>query len=215
MIKHSILVVEDDDVVCFSLVTFLVESGYHVDTAFNGLEAWNIIKEKHYPVILCDINLPGMNGKEILHKLKEEGIESSLILFTGYGNIRDAVLCIKRGAFDYFVKPVDNDKLLVVIKRALEHRALRDENRGLKEKLASMKSLEIVYRSKRMEVLLQHARIAADTDATILVTSESGTGKTFFGQIRPCQLQAKITPVCRGVVWCSLREHIGIGTFWI
>lgn len=182
MSKERILVVEDDDVVCFSLKSLLSSAGYEVDVALNGLDAMELIEKNHDPVILCDINLPGMDGKEILDRIKSEGIKSELILFTGYGSIQDAVACIKKGAYDYFVKPVDNEKLLIAIQRAFEHVALLDENRGLKEQLECACENRIAFRSKKMENLLQHARIAAETDATVLITGESGTGKTLLAK---------------------------------
>ncbi len=178
MDKQQILVVDDDESITFSLKIFLGKAGYRVDTTASGLEAWNLIETKQYPLILSDISLPGMTGKEILKKVKTRGIDCELILFTGYGSVRDAVDCIKNGAYDYFIKPVDNDKLLMAIERALEHKALRDENRGLRKKLGKNYDKQIVFCSKTMEDLLNKAKIAAETGATILITGTSGTGKT-------------------------------------
>jgi DNA-binding NtrC family response regulator len=182
MHKEHLLVIEDDKVVSFSLKHFLQDSGYRVDTMASGIEGWNLIKTKRYPLILSDINLPGMDGIEILDKIKEEKVTSELILFTGFGTIQNAVDCIKKGAYDYLTKPIDNDRLLVAIRRALEHKALKDENRGLREKLAKTSQAQIVFRSKKMQELLDKAKIVAQTNVTILITGESGTGKTLLAK---------------------------------
>ena len=112
-----------------------------------------------------------MHGKEILRRIKEEDIDCELILFTGYGSVSDAVECIKKGAYDYFIKPIENERLSIAVKRALEKKALRNENNGLKSELVDKAVLgKITFRSKKMELLIQKAKIAADTEATILIT---------------------------------------------
>ena len=177
MNNGPLLVVEDDKVVAVSLKMFLENLDFSVDVATSGTEAWELIQSQHYDIILSDINLPGMHGKEILRRIRQCGIEGELILFTGYGSVSDAVECIKRGAYDYFTKPIDNERLSLTIKRALERKALRDENKGLKHELDKTNSHHIYYRSKAMELLVQKAKIAAETDATVLITGKSGTGR--------------------------------------
>ncbi len=182
MMSKEILLIEDDETVSFSLEILLKESGYLIDTAKDGMLGYELARKNQYPVILCDIDLPGMDGKQILEKLKGEGTESQLILFTGFGNINDAVECIKNGACDYFLKPVDDDKLLISIRRAFDRALLMDENRGLKKQLNAVNQCQVVYRSKIMEHILKQARLAADTDATVLITGKSGTGKTMLAK---------------------------------
>jgi DNA-binding NtrC family response regulator len=162
---------------------FLEDLNFRVDVATNGMEALERIRAGNYDLILSDINLPGMHGKDILRQIKQENIDCELILFTGYGSVSDAVECIKKGAYDYFTKPIDNERLSITVKRALERKALRDENKGLKNELVDMAvSQKIAFRSKKMELLIQKAKIAADTEATILITGESGTGKTLLAK---------------------------------
>ncbi len=182
MVKEKLLVVEDDQIVAFSLRAFLEEEGYEVDITDNGTDAWELVKKNHYPLILTDINLPGLTGKQILENIKKYALDCELIIFTGYGSVGDAVECIKKGAYDYFTKPINNDKLLVSIKRALEHCALRRENIKLKEELSNGKGGSIIYHSKEMEEIINKARTVADTDATVLITGESGTGKTLLAK---------------------------------
>ncbi len=135
-----------------------------------------------------------MNGKEILTRIKGQKLACELILFTGYGSVPDAVQCIKKGAYDYFLKPVDNDKLLVVVQRALEHKALRDENQGLRKKLRQTRHPQMVFCSKKMQHLLNKAKIAAETNVTILITGESGTGKTHLANFIHDHSKKKLKP---------------------
>jgi len=174
---EKLLVVEDDSIVGYSLKMFLEGQGLPVDVATRGDEAWELIKERHYPVVLCDINLPGMNGRGILDRIKENGIDSDLILFTGYGSVSDAVECVKNGAYDYLTKPIDNERLTATIKSALQ----KKKQPSVEPKNEQVEGLPfIVFQSKKMRLLIEKAKIAADTDATILISGESGTGKTLL-----------------------------------
>ncbi len=177
-----LLVVEDDKVVAVSLKMFLENLNFKVDLAANGNEAWELIQAQNYEIVLSDINLPGLHGKEILKLIKQHGMDCELILFTGYGSVRDAVECIKSGAYDYFTKPIENERLSLTIRHALERKALRDENKGLRHELDKTSANHVYFRSKAMELLVQKARIAAETEATVLITGDSGTGKTLLAK---------------------------------
>ncbi|MDA8307190.1 MAG: sigma-54 dependent transcriptional regulator [Deltaproteobacteria bacterium] len=191
MNSGRLLVVEDDKVVAVSLKMFLENLNFEVDAAANGTEAWELIQSRDYKIILSDINLPGLHGKEILNLIKQHGVDVELILFTGYGSVSDAVECIKRGAYDYFTKPIDNERLSLSIRHALERKALRDENKGLRHELDKSNSNHVYFRSKSMELLVQKARIAAETEATVLITGDSGTGKTLLAKfIHGCSKKA-------------------------
>ncbi|MDR3555022.1 MAG: sigma-54 dependent transcriptional regulator [Syntrophobacteraceae bacterium] len=191
MNSGRLLVVEDDKVVAVSLRMFLENLNFQVEVAANGTEAWELIQSRNYEIILSDINLPGLHGKEILKLIKQHGIDVELILFTGYGSVSDAVECIKRGAYDYFTKPIENERLSFSIRHALERRALRAENKGLRSELDKSNSNHVYFRSKAMELLVQKARIAAETEATVLITGDSGTGKTLLAKfIHGCSKKA-------------------------
>ncbi len=183
MNSGRLLVVEDDKVVAVSLRMFLENLNFQIDVAASGTEAWELIQSRSYKIILSDINLPGLHGKEILKLIKQHGIDVELILFTGYGSVSDAVECIKRGAYDYFTKPIDNERLSLSIRHALERKALRDENKGLRHELDKSNSHHVFFRSKSMELLVQKAGIAAETEATVLITGDSGTGKTLLAKV--------------------------------
>ena len=182
MSAGRLLVVEDDKVVAVSLKMFLENLNFHIEVTGNGNDAWELIQSRSYEIILSDINLPGLHGKEILKLIKQHGIDVELILFTGYGSVSDAVECIKRGAYDYFTKPIDNERLSLTIRHALERKALRDENKGLRHQIDKSNSHHVYYRSKSMELLVQKAGIAAETEATVLITGDSGTGKTVLAK---------------------------------
>ncbi len=191
MNSGRLLIVEDDKVVAVSLKMFLENLNFQVDSTANGAHAWELIQSQGYEIILSDINVPGLQGKEILKLIRQHGIDVELILFTGYGSVSDAVECIKRGAYDYFTKPIDNERLSLSIRHALEHKALRDENRGLRYELDKSSLNHVYFRSKSMELLVQKARIAAETEATVLITGGSGTGKTLLAKyIHGCSKKA-------------------------
>ena len=191
MNSGRLLVVEDDKVVAVSLKMFLENLNFEVDMTANGTEAWEFIQSRSYGIVLSDINLPGLHGKEILKLIKQHGLDVELILFTGYGSVSDAVECIKRGAYDYFTKPIDNERLSLSIRHALERKALRDENKGLRYELDKSNSHHVYFRSKLMELLVQKAGIAAETEATVLITGDSGTGKTLLAKfIHGCSKKA-------------------------
>ena len=116
-----------------------------------------------------------MDGIELLQKIKEKGIESSIIMISGHGNIETAVDCIKKGAYDFIEKPIDLNRLLVVVRNALNQNKQTSEIKHLKRKVD--KKYEMIGNSPSVERLRKMITTVAPTDARVLITGENGTGK--------------------------------------
>jgi len=127
-----ILVVDDEDIVIRSVVRVLGGKDYQVDTVNDGVEALRKIEDNHYDVVILDIMMPNIDGIEVLRRVKESHPDIDVIMITGLSQIDTAVKSMKLGAFDYLSKPFDPDELKLVVTRALERRALLQENLNLK-----------------------------------------------------------------------------------
>ncbi len=142
-----------------------------------------MLSGKTFDVILCDVKLPDANGVELVKKLKETAPSSEVILLTVYGNIPDGVRAIQHGAFNYITKGNDNDKIIPLIHRAIEQMALRQRVDNLEKRVGEKYSFDtILGQSAALRRVVDLARKVAATDATVLLTGETGTGKEVFAQ---------------------------------
>lgn len=178
MAEGQILVVDDDSLIRKSLYESLKLEGYEVITASDGAEAEEKLKSTLCQVVIADVKMPNMDGAELLRRIKKDYPEIAVILITGFGNIASAVEVMKQGAADYITKPIVDEEIKLTIRRALEHQRLEEENRYLKEELADRYQFHnLVGRDRRMQEVYTMIETIADTEATILVQGESGTGK--------------------------------------
>ena len=178
MAEGQILVVDDDSLIRKSLYESLKLEGYEVITASDGVEAEEKLKSTLCQVVIADIKMPNMDGVELLRRIKKDYPEIAVILITGFGNIASAVEVMKQGAADYITKPIADEEIKFIIRRALEHQRLEEENRYLKEELADRYRFHnLVGRDRRMQEIYTMIETIADTEATVLVQGESGTGK--------------------------------------
>ena len=183
MTVKDILIVDDDSLVCDSLREMLTMDGYAVDTALSAPVALTKVKENGFSLILSDIQMPGMNGLELLKEIKGLNSDSLVVFITGHGHIDGAVEAIKLGAYDYITKPIDDLRLRVTIQRALEQQKLITSYEDLKKRLKPWDLQEtLLFRDRKMEQLLELVHTIADTQATVLITGESGTGKSLLAQ---------------------------------
>jgi two-component system response regulator HydG len=181
MSNKDILIVDDDALVCESLKEMLILEGFSADGVLDGESALAKIKDDHYQVILSDIQMPGLNGIELLKELKGRSPDTTVIFITGHGHIAGAVEAIKLGAYDYITKPIDDMRLKITIKHALEQKRLQASYDSLKQRLRPWSLDEnLVFGDRKMDQLLEMVHTIADTMATVLVTGESGTGKTML-----------------------------------
>ncbi len=172
---NSILVVDDESEIRKSLRGILEDEGYKVATAENGEACLSAVHSRSYDVVLLDIWLPGIDGMAVLEKLREHENPPEIIMISGHATIETAVRATKLGAFDFVEKPLSAERILILIKNALESKRLRDENREYKRQLHTRS--EIVGESIPMKALRQQIALMAPTNGRVLIFGESGTGK--------------------------------------
>jgi DNA-binding NtrC family response regulator len=178
-----ILVVDDEEIVIKSCVRILGGGEYQVDTAADGFAALRMVGENGYDVLILDIMMPKMDGLEVLRRVKESHPDIDVIMVTGLSQIDTAVQAMKLGAFDYLSKPFDPDELQLVVRRALERRALLQENINLKNAVSSKYRFEnIIGASPPMQGLYRLVAQCSPTNSTVMLTGESGTGKELIAR---------------------------------
>ena len=177
--NQKLLIVDDEKDIVNALVRVLGNiEGLEVLTAYNGIEGYEVVQKEHPDAILTDLKMPGMDGLELLEKVKNLNEAIQVVMITGHGTIDDAVRAIKKGAYDFIQKPFKKQEIISVCHRVLEKAALLQENRSLREKLRKRSSKKYEWgKSEVFRNLLQKAAQAARSQATILVLGESGTGK--------------------------------------
>jgi len=175
---EKILIVDDNEVLRYTLTELLEESGYECTAFEEGTAALKEIKERHYGVVILDMRLPGMSGLEILKKIKESDPSLPVIILTAFGDIKTAVECMKQGAQDFIAKPFDNDAMIMTIKNTLELKYLKQEVNILRKKLdENYREGEVIGNSEVMKKVFEQVSIVAPTNLSVLIEGESGTGK--------------------------------------
>lgn len=163
------------------LSTILESQGYSSQTASNGVEAINAVQTSQFDLVLLDVKMPNVDGIEVLHFIKENFVDTQVIMLTGVDDVRIAVECMKLGAFHYLTKPYSADELIALIVRALERRHLLIENKVMKSELARLaSSSSLIGQSPAFIKALELAGKVAPTDSTVLIEGASGTGKELF-----------------------------------
>lgn len=169
-----ILIVDDEKSVRETLREMLEYEGYEVVEADSGLQALDLFSQNSFDVVLCDIKMPGMDGMELLDKILQS-YDIPVIMISGHGTIDTAVDAIKKGAFDFIIKPFDLNRLLISIRNALDRSNLMEETKRLKSKLT--KKYALIGESDVMKKLKTNIERIAPTDARVLIVGENGTGK--------------------------------------
>ncbi len=171
----KILIVDDEVNLLQSLSDVLKRKGYSVATARNGLEALEKLKERYFNIAIVDLKMPKMGGMELLEVMKERYPQTMVVILTGYGTIKNAVEAMKKGAYNYLIKPFSPDGILLIANKIMEEENLREENRFLRQELE--KKGEIITQNEEMRRLKELIEQVARTEATVLITGETGTGK--------------------------------------
>lgn len=171
----KILVIDDQRSIRNTLKDILENEGHEVDTAEDGLDGIAKFNDNKYDLVLSDIKMPNMDGMEVLQKIKETDTDTAVIMISGHGNIDTAVDAIKKGAYDFIVKPPDLNRLLITIRNAVERTSLVEETKVLKRKVS--KSYEMIGESEPIIKVKDMIEKVAPTDARVLITGSNGTGK--------------------------------------
>ncbi len=176
--KISILVVDDENSVRDSLYNWFIEDGYRVGCAEDAKVALNRLEAESFDIILADIKMPGMDGLEMLKRIKAIQQDAIVIMMTAFATVETAVQALKDGAFDYVTKPFDPDDLSHLIRNASKQIALMGENEILKEKVVSLENVEdLIGESEAMNQVFREIESVAQSNASVIITGESGTGK--------------------------------------
>src|SRR3990170_581421 len=183
MKKPSILLIDDDDSLRRVMEFSLTESGYRVQTTASGEEGLRLFEKDSFDAVITDITMPGMNGMEVLAKIRQQDARLPVVIITAYGTIESAVEAMKQGAFDYITKPFNRDELRLTLERALTMRRLEEENVELRAEVRGRYCFDsIVGSSEKIRETLDMAGRVAASDATVLITGESGTGKELLAK---------------------------------
>jgi len=175
----TLLIVDDDLSLRQFLTIFLRKEGHDIEVASNGQRALEVLEKQHFDVVLTDLRMPRMGGLELLAEIRDRGISTQVIVMTAYSTTETALEAMRRGAYDYVIKPFQLDSVRVIIEKCLEKGSLIRENRQLKKKLAQRgkKVVDLIYESEAMAHVEAMIDRVAGTPSSVLLLGESGTGK--------------------------------------
>jgi DNA-binding NtrC family response regulator len=177
-VEAKVLVVEDDEVLRQLLIDVLNDRGYQVEAAETGEEGLKSMEQDVFDIILLDINLPGMDGMDVLRLVPARQPDTQVVMMTAFGTVDTAVEAMKQGAFDYINKPFSTEELVLTSRRALEEQDLRREVARLRQRARGAGGdIQIVGKSTAIERVLDLIARVAPSRATVLITGDTGTGK--------------------------------------
>jgi two-component system, NtrC family, response regulator len=181
--RGAVVVADDEESARISLGQILREDGYQVSLAADGNEALRLVAAEQPDVLLTDLKMPGMDGQELLSRVRQGYPEVAVVIMTAHGTIRSAVEALRQGAEDYLTKPVDVEEVEYLLDQVLKRRKLLSETRLLRERLDEKYRFEnIIGRSSEMLEVFRLVEQVAPTQASVLITGESGTGKELIAQ---------------------------------
>jgi len=183
----KLLIIDDERGIRNTLKEILADEGYEVEVAENGRQGLEMAQANGYDLIFSDIKMPEMDGMELLAALKQplttspqgeetEPIETPVVMITGHGDVETAVQALKMGAYDFLVKPLDLNRILITTKNALESKSLKQETKQLRKKI-SAKGPQMIGESAAISHVRDIINKVAPTEARVLITGQNGTGK--------------------------------------
>jgi DNA-binding NtrC family response regulator len=181
--KVSILVVDDEEIVRESLSSWLQEDGYEVVTAENGVRALERLPEKDWTLLLVDLKMPGMDGIQLMEEVRKTRPDLIILIMTAFATVDTAVNAMKKGAYDYLVKPFNPEDLSLSIRKIVEHQKLVQENLFLRKELKKQYRLhDMISKNDEMLGIFDMVRTIAKSNSTVLIQGESGTGKELLAR---------------------------------
>jgi two-component system, NtrC family, response regulator len=175
---ETVLIVDDERNYTLILAAVLEDAGFEALTANSGPEALDALRGAEVDLVVTDMKMPGMDGIALLEHVKEIDAELPVIMMTAYGTVEKAVEAMRKGAYNYILKPFDNESLVVYAKKAVETYRLVKENRRLRDSVESRYQFgNIIGKSKGMRAVFETVEKVAPTGATVLIEGENGTGK--------------------------------------
>ncbi|GAB1450994.1 sigma-54 dependent transcriptional regulator [Draconibacterium sp.] len=194
--KISILIVDDESSVRDSLYNWFIEDGFHVAVAEDAKTALTILESESFDIVLSDIKMPGMDGLQMLARIKAIKKDAIVIMMTAFATVETAVQALKDGAFDYVTKPFDPDDLSHLIRNATKQISLMEENEILKDKVVSLENVEdMIGESAAMQNVLREIESVAQSNASVIITGESGTGKELVARAIHANSPRKFFPL--------------------
>ena len=191
-----ILVVDDEAVVRNSLCTWFEEDGYEVETAESGHAAIQLLEKSSFDIGLLDIKMPGMDGLELQRKISKINSDMTVVIMTAYASVQTAVEALKEGAYDYILKPFDPEQLAVLVRNAVERKALVNASRQLERRVDEEEAeSRIIGTSDTMHHILSLVDKVAATDSTVLILGESGTGKELIARNIHARSKRRLMPL--------------------
>lgn len=179
----KILIVDDEKAIRDSIKLFLEEEGYASETSSDGLEALDKIKNKDYDIVISDIKMPNLDGMSLIEKASKISPDTFFIIMTAYASLQTAVEALRHGAFDYLIKPIEFDDLLLRIKRLVDYKKLSLENKTLRQRISGGRGYQnIIGESDVMKKIFQLISQVAPTNSNVLISGKSGTGKELIAK---------------------------------
>jgi DNA-binding NtrC family response regulator len=173
-----ILIVDDEVIMRESLAAWLQRDGHAVQTAASGESALKKCQENRFDILLLDIKMEGMDGLDVLRRIKESDADVAVVMITAYGSVATAIDAMKNGAYDYLLKPFDPSELGVLIEKIIQQQQQARENIYLRQQVKDRTRFEsIIGQSEPMQKIFDLICDVAPTDSTVLITGETGTGK--------------------------------------
>jgi two-component system NtrC family response regulator len=180
---RKVLLIDDDDSLRRVTEYSLYSAGFQVLSAANAEQGLKSFEIDSPSVVITDINMPGLSGYDVLERVKEVSPETIVIVITAYGSIEKAVEAMKKGAYDYIIKPFSKDELILTVEKAFNLLGLQTENRRLKNEIDQhIDFSHMVGNSDKMKLVFNVVRKVAPSEASVLITGESGTGKELIAR---------------------------------
>ncbi len=181
--KKRVLVVDNEEGICRMVEAVLADAGYDVTSCTRAFEAVERFAPGEWDLVISDVKMPGMNGLEVLQKVKEKDASVPVVMITAYATVEISIQALRRGAYDMLTKPFEPGELLSRVRNALQQTQLLEENRSLREELEGEFRLDnVVGASARLKEVLEKVGKVAVRDLSVLITGESGTGKELIAQ---------------------------------